>query len=91
MRLRRRTGIVLALACLLVVDTMPARAYLHLSVATSSGSKPLVWNPARVRWFARDLGVPGVTASQMQTEAAKAFATWEAVPTASMKTSSSKP
>jgi hypothetical protein len=84
MTVRRRTGIALALACLLVVDAMPAHAYLHLSVTTSSGTKPLVWNPARVGWFARDLSVPGVTASQFQTEAAKAFATWEAVPTASI-------
>jgi hypothetical protein len=37
-----------------------------------------------VRWFATDRGVPGVSASQFQAEVERAFATWEAVPTASI-------
>jgi hypothetical protein len=37
-----------------------------------------------VRWFATESAVPGVSASQFQNEVAQAFATWEAVPTASI-------
>jgi hypothetical protein len=37
-----------------------------------------------VRWFATDRGVPGVSASEFQAAIARAFATWEEVPTASI-------
>jgi hypothetical protein len=37
-----------------------------------------------VRWFATDRGAPGVPASAFQATMARAFATWEAVPTASI-------
>ena len=62
----------------------PAQAYLHLTLSVGSTQTPLKWNTPRVRWFATERGVPGVTASQFQTEVASAFATWEAVPTASI-------
>jgi hypothetical protein len=80
----QRSAIAIALAAVLVLDASPAQAYLHLSVTTASGTRPLVWKTPRVRWYASDGGVPGVTASQFQAEVQKAFATWEAVPTASI-------
>jgi hypothetical protein len=81
---RMRSTLALALMCVLTLGASPAEAYLHLSVFTSAGTTPLKWKAARVRWFARNLGVAGVTASQLQSELEKAFATWEAVPTASI-------
>ena len=44
----------------------------------------LKWDRVPVRWFATDRGVPGVSASAFQAAIARAFATWEAVPTASI-------
>jgi hypothetical protein len=69
---------------LLVLTAQPAQAYLHLTFSVGSALMPLKWSAARVRWFATDRGVSGVTASQFQTEVASAFSTWEAVPTASI-------
>ena len=79
-----RGAIAALMAAALTLNVSPAYGYLHLSVTTASGTKALVWKTPRVRWFASDRGVPGVTASQFQAEIAQAFATWEAVPTASI-------
>jgi hypothetical protein len=66
------------------LTAQPAQAYLHLTSSTRSTQTPLKWNQARLRWFATDRGVAGVTAAQFQTAVAAGFATWEAVPTASV-------
>jgi hypothetical protein len=76
-----------ALTLLVVIASLtaqPAQAYLHLTSSTGLTQTPLKWDQTRVRWFATDRGVPGVTASQFQAAAAAGFATWEAVPTASV-------
>ena len=76
-----------ALTLLVMVVSLtaqPAQAYLHLTSSTGSTLTPLKWNQTRVRWFATDRGVAGVTAAQFQTAVAAGFATWEAVPTASI-------
>ena len=76
-----------ALTLLVMVVSLtaqPAHAYLHLTSSTGSTQTPLKWNQTRVRWFATDRGVAGVTAAQFQTAVAAGFATWEAVPTASV-------
>ena len=72
------------LSMLMVLTVQPAQAYLHLTFSVGSTPTTLKWNASRVRWFALDRGVPGVTATQLQTEIASAFSTWEAVPTASI-------
>ena len=69
---------------LLCAVPQPAQAYLHLTFSTGATQKALKWDVARVRWFAADRGVSGVTAAQFQAEVASSFATWEAVPTASI-------
>jgi hypothetical protein len=66
------------------LTAQPAQAYLHLTSSTGSTQTPLKWNQTRLRWFATDRGVAGVTAAQFQTAVAAGFATWEAVPTASV-------
>ena len=45
---------------------------------------PLKWNTSRVRWFANDRTVPGVSPLQFQSELTRAFAVWEDLPTASI-------
>ncbi len=78
-----RTLIVILAATL----AMPqyAGAYLHFSFETRGETVTLEWDAdVPVRWFATDRGAPGVPASAFQAAIARAFATWEAVPTASI-------
>lgn len=84
MTVHGRGLVAIVLAVVLTLHASPVQAYLHLSVTTSSGTKQLMWKAPQVRWYAADRSVPGVTASQFQIEVQKAFATWEAVPTASI-------
>ncbi|MBI2187860.1 MAG: matrixin family metalloprotease, partial [Acidobacteria bacterium] len=62
----------------------PAHAYLHFTVMRAGQSITLTWQRTPVRWFAKDRGTGGVSASDFQAAMARAFATWEAVPTASI-------
>jgi len=85
MRVRgARVRALVLLAMVLCLNAQPAQAYLHLTFSVGSTPTALKWDAPRVRWFATDRGVPGVSASQFQTEIASAFGTWEAVPTASI-------
>jgi hypothetical protein len=79
-----RVPALVVLATIFCFGAQPAQAYLHLTVSVGSTPTRLKWNEARVRWFATDRSVPGVSASQFQTAVASAFGTWEEVPTASI-------
>ena len=76
-----------ALACILALVLAapdPAFAYLKFTARTLRGDiVTLRWDGA-VRWFATDRGVPGVTATQFQAAMARAFSTWEAVPSSTI-------
>ena len=61
-----------------------AAAYLHFTFSSRGQTVSLKWAPTPVRWFATDRGAAGVSASAFQAAVARAFATWEAVPTASV-------
>jgi hypothetical protein len=67
-----------------VLAPREANAYLQFSFTARGQTLTLKWNRTPVRWFATDRGVPGVPASAFQATVARAFATWEAVPTASI-------
>lgn len=73
----RALGLVLLLMFGVVETT---HGYLHFT--TGAGDR-LRW-ASTVRWFATDRGVPGVSASAFQATVQRAFATWEAVPTATV-------
>jgi hypothetical protein len=75
--------IALSLIVLLLVPH-EAGAYLQFSFTARGQTVSLRWADTPVRWFATDRGVPGVPASAFQAAIARAFATWEAVPTASI-------
>ena len=77
----RALGIALVAVVLLAQD---AHAYLHFTATRAGQSRALKWQRAPVRWFAANRGAPGVSASDFQAAMARAFATWEAVPTASI-------
>ena len=75
-----RAALALTLAGLLALPP-PAAAYLKL---TAPGGVTLRWNRSPVRYFVADRGVPGVSAADFRAAVDRAFATWEAVPTASV-------
>jgi hypothetical protein len=76
----RAAGVVLAL----VVVAPPVSAYLEFAIPIRGVPTVLKWKRSPVRWFARDSAANGVAASVMQATVARAFGTWEAVPTASI-------
>ena len=80
----RRAAVTLAL---LLAVPGPARAYLKFSSPTLRGELvTLQWDTTRpVRYFVTNRGVPGVSASEFQAAVARAFDTWEAVPTATIR------
>jgi hypothetical protein len=84
--LRLRKGLVASLATALVCgQTTPAFAYLKFGVRAGGRQVTVKWAQPTVRYFVSDrVVVPGVTPAQLQTAFARAFATWEAVPTASI-------
>ena len=74
----------IALLCALAVP-QPAFAYLKFTTRTLRGNVvTLGWSGTPVRWFATERGVPGVSAAEFQAAMARAFATWETVPTATI-------
>jgi hypothetical protein len=75
--------IAFSLVVLLLVPH-EAGAYLHFSFTAGGQTVSLRWVRTPVRWFATDRGAAGVSASAFQGAIARAFATWEAVPTASI-------
>jgi hypothetical protein len=78
----RRCQLCLAVLALLALSAVQsAHAYSHFTL--SAGTR-LRWEAPRVRWFATERGVPGVSPVEFQTALARAFATWEAVPTAAV-------
>jgi len=74
----RCAALVVLFAC--VVGTNPADAY---SQFTTNGAR-LHWDAPRVRWMAVDRSVPGVSAGDLQAALARAFQTWQDLPTASI-------
>jgi hypothetical protein len=76
---------VALLACVCVaILTQDASAYLQFTTSAGGQTRVLKWQRTPVRWFAADRGAAGVSASDFQGAMARAFATWEAVPTASI-------
>lgn len=77
-------ALAIALAVALA-SSNPAFAYLKFSAVTLRGTAvTLKWSATPVRWFATDRAAPGVTSAEFQAAMARAFATWEAVPSATI-------
>lgn len=83
MKAPRMKVLSIALIMLLLVPGR-ADAYLKFTINIGGQSTSVTWKRTPVRWFATDRGVPGVSASAFQAAVARAFATWESVPTASI-------
>lgn len=80
----RRVATAIAVAVLATARANPAFAYLKFGFEIDGRQVALKWQHAPVRYFVTDTGVPGVTAVDLQAAVQRAFATWEAVPTASI-------
>lgn len=84
MTARASRGALLAFA-LVVALPHDVFAYLKLSTRTLDGTVVnLRWPAAPVQWFVTERAGPGVSAAEFQAALARAFATWEAVPTATI-------
>jgi hypothetical protein len=59
-------------------------AYLQFSVNANGQARPLRWPTTTVRWYASNLGVDSVTATQFQAAVGRAFDTWQDLPTATV-------
>ena len=75
--------LVVALAAAMAM-AQPTQAYLHLTTTIAGRSVAVRWQRTPIRWFATDRGARGVPAAEFQAAAGRAFATWQAVPTASL-------
>lgn len=70
--------------CVLVLVGLatPVTAYLKLGFQSGGRMLTLRWQGLPMRYFVTNRGVSGVNATQFQTAVAAAYASWEAVPTA---------
>ena len=80
----RRAVAVLLCAALVLAPTTPAFAYLKFGVLVGGRQITLKWARTPVRYFVTDQGVMGVTSIELQAAVGRAFATWQAVPSASI-------
>ena len=81
--MKRSLALTLA-AALTLGQSTPAFAYLKFGVPVGGRQVTLRWAQTPVRYFVAGTGVPGVTAADLQNAVGRAFATWQAVPTASI-------
>jgi matrixin len=77
----RRT--IFALAAVFLIAE-PASAYLKFGVSVSGRVVAVKWNRTPVPYFVTEGGVAGVATTNFSDAVARAFATWEAVPTATV-------
>jgi hypothetical protein len=76
--------LALALALAIAVP-QSSFAYLKFSARTLRGNVvTLRWAPEPVRWFVTERDASGINAAEFQSAMARGFATWEAVPTATI-------
>jgi hypothetical protein len=81
---RRFLVMALLLAGSLMATTVPASAYLHLTVTLRTGEVERIrWREMPVRWFISTHNAgQGISATALEAVVSRSFATWEAVPTA---------
>lgn len=84
LRYGRSRRAAVAFACLLACSPFGAEAYQTYGVRVGNRVLTLKWNHLPVRYSVTDRGVDGVTAAQFRDAAARAFATWQGVESASV-------
>jgi hypothetical protein len=81
--MRRRLAAIVA-AALLFGQAQPAMAYLKFGVSLGGRQITLKWAETPVRYSVSNQGIPGLAVADVQAALDRAFATWQAVPTASI-------
>jgi hypothetical protein len=71
-------------AALSLGDARPAGAYLKFGITANGRQISIKWTTAPVNYRVTDRGIAAVTAADLRDAAGRAFARWEAVPTASI-------
>ena len=71
-------------AAIALAWSVPAGAYLQFAVDVNGRTTPLRWTSTPVRWYATNQGAANVSAGAFQATVARAFDTWQNVPTASI-------
>lgn len=81
-----KRAIALALVTALVI-ALPAPAFAYLKFGLRIGTRlvDVRWNQMPIRYFVNERGVPGVPGSEFREAVRRAFATWQAVPSASIR------
>ncbi len=74
----------IVVAALVSAHATPTFAYLKFGTTANGQTVTVRWGTMPVRYYVTDAGVPGVSATDLQGAAGRAFAQWEAVPTASI-------
>ena len=80
----RRLLAAFVVAVLTVGQPSPALAYLKFGVSVGGQQVTVRWAQSPVRYFVSNTSVPGVSAVDFQNAVGRAFATWQAVPSASI-------
>ena len=70
---------------MLLGHARPALGYLKFGSVANGRRVTLKWTTMPVRYFVTNQGVSGVSATDFQAAVAQAFATWQAVPSASIR------
>jgi hypothetical protein len=81
--MRRAVG-VLAAGALVAVCSVPAAAYLKLGSRVGTRTVTLEWNEMPIRYYVTNRDAEGVNAQQLEAGIARAFATWDGVPTVNL-------
>jgi Matrixin/Carboxypeptidase regulatory-like domain len=80
----KRSLSLAVVAALVLGGARPALAYLKFGVPIGGRQVTLKWAQTPVRYFVTNQGVAGVSPTQLQDALGRAFATWQAVPTAAI-------
>ena len=75
----KRVLALLVLAAAAVLTAPPARAYVRLGATTANGSTVAVQWTTPIKYFIQNVGVPGVSASDLAAAVDRGFKTWAAV------------
>jgi len=80
----RRLLSLVVVAAIVLGGARPALAYLKFGVSVGGRQVTLKWAQTPVPYFVTNQGGGGVSATDLQDAVARAFATWQAVPTAAI-------
>ena len=83
MRAMSARWFLLSMVLALAYSAHPA-AYLQLAANVSGRTVPLRWPASPIRWYVSTQGSSDLAPALLQASAARAFDTWQNVPTASV-------